>query len=320
MKKLVIKCAALLLLAGAILYLGGAAYKQTNTYRNLERTEGTEEYHEMPEVLDIAIFGASHGREDFKEAPEGMVMFNFALSSQTPQYDAAMLRQYQDRLRPGALVVLTVSPMYPFYVQPESNFTQLQPRYYRLLSLENIVDADLSYWLRLRFSPLLTEDVSKIAAAFLKPPELVLTTDQLSGTRQLPLEDIPAEKARIHRNHIAPEITSFPEENPVMANGYREMLALCREKGWQAVLVTPPYLKVYLDCFDEYDSAFFSDLGQFMDRLCREYDVEWLDYSHDPAFAERYDLYRDIDHLNLVGAAEFNKQFFSDVQALGLLA
>lgn len=318
MKKLIFKCTLLLFIVGTILYLGGAVYKRTSTYVNLERTEGTDIFRAMPDSIDIAVFGASHGREDFRYPPEGCTMFNFALSSQNPYYDLRLMREYQDHIRPGALVVLTVSPMYPFSIQPEDSFTRLQPRYYRILSPENIVDLDLWYWLRVRFSPLLTEDFTKISKAFFDPPDLVLTMEQSAGQRQLLPEDIPGEKERIHRDHIAPGITSFPEESPVMANAYREMLSLCREKGWQAVLVTPPYSKDYLDCYTEYDPSFFSGLNQFMDRLCREYGADWLDYSRDPGFAEHYDLFKDIDHLNLEGAAAFDRRFFADIQSLGL--
>lgn len=317
MKKLLFKCALLTLLVGTLLYGGSAAYRRTTAYLNLERTENTEKFRDMPESIDIAVFGASHGMADFKKAPEMAVMFNFALSSQTPVYDLHLMRQYQDRIRPGALVVLTVSPLHPFYLQSEDTFSKLQPRYYRILSPRNIVDVDLWYFLRIRYLPLLAMDVSQIAAAFFKPPEPVLTSEQQSGDQQLDPEEIPAEKERIHRDHIAPEITIFPEESPSMANAYREMLALCRERGWRAVLVTPPYPAAYLDCYTEYDPAFFSTLNRWMDELCRTYGVEWLDYSHDPTFAERYDLYKDIDHLNLEGAAVFNRQFFADVQSLG---
>lgn len=99
-----------------------------------------------------------------------------------------------------------------------------------------------------------------------------------------------------------------------MANAYREMLTLCQERDWCVVLVTLRYLAVYRDCFTEYDPTFFSTLNRWMDELCRTYGAEWLDYSHDPDFAERYDLYKDIDHLNLEGAAVFNRQFIADVR------
>ena len=318
MKKLLFKCALLALLVGTILYGGGVAYKQTNAYRNLERTEETDKFHELPNQVDIAVVGSSHGRDSFKCPPEGAVMFNFSMSSQTPQYDLAMLRQFQDQIKPGALVVMTVSPMYPFFVQPEDDFTRRQPRYYRILSPENIVDVDLWYWLRIRYSPLLAVDLPQIAEAFFKSPDPILTVDQKYGTLEFSPEDVPKEQERILRDHIAADITSFPEESHVMMNAYREMLKLCQENDWQAVLVTPPYLTDYVSCYDQYNPHFFAVLARLMDGLCQTYGVEWLDYSHDPVFAERYDLYKNIDHLNLKGAAVFNRQFFADVQSLGL--
>lgn len=141
MKKLLFKCALLALLVGAVLYGGGAAYKQTNAYRNLERTEETEKFYELPDQVDIAVVGPSHGRDAFHYPPEGMVLFNFSMSSQTPQYDLAMLRQFQDRIRPGGLIILTVSYLSPYWTDTEKQFQDKQPRYYRVLSPENIVDA-----------------------------------------------------------------------------------------------------------------------------------------------------------------------------------
>ena len=319
MKKLILKCVLPLLFVGILLHLGGEAYKRTIAYQNLERKEQTEVFRDMPEQIDVAVFGASHGREDFKTAPEGSVMFNFALSSQTPEYDLRLMREYQDRIRPGALVVITASPLYPFYLQREEDFDKLQPRYYRILPPWDMVDPDWGYALRLRISPLLTEDYTKIANAFLHPEELVPTTDERRGGLRLQPEDLPAEKERIHKNHIAPDITSFPEESPAMADAYREMLALCREKGWRAVLATPPYTSEYLECFEEYSPEFFRVLDGFLDALSEEYGAARLDYSRDAAFSNRYELFKDIDHLNLEGAALFNGRFFEDVRALGLL-
>ena len=71
MRKLILKCALLLLILGGLLYAGGEAYKQTNTWKNLEREDGTDIFRDLPETVDIAVFGASHGREDFKFPPEG---------------------------------------------------------------------------------------------------------------------------------------------------------------------------------------------------------------------------------------------------------
>ncbi len=77
MKKLVFKCALLLSIVGLFLSLGGAAYKRTNTYKNLDVDEGTDVFYDMPESIDIAVFGPSHGREDIRFPPEGFFFLQF---------------------------------------------------------------------------------------------------------------------------------------------------------------------------------------------------------------------------------------------------
>lgn len=314
MKKLLFKCALLALLVGAVLYGGGAAYKRTNVYRNLERTEDTEKFRDMPESIDIAVFGASHGAADFKETPEGAVMFNFALSSQTPQYDLAVLRQFQDRVSPGGLVILTVSYLSPYWTDTEKQFQEKQPRYYRVLSPGNIVNVDRGrYWLE-RLSPLLTLEPKDLVSAFLVRPELIPTSDERSGHTQLSAEKLADEQNRIQRYHWPSISPVYPDVNPVMWAAFHDLLDLCQEKSWNAVLVTPPYLEDYSACFPE---GFYESFLLRMEALSREYGVPYLDYSHDPSFAMRYDLYKDIDHLNLEGAAVFDARFFADLQALG---
>lgn len=99
----------------------------------------------------------------------------------------------------------------------------------------------------------------------------------------------------------------------MMWDAYHDMLDLCREKGWNAVLVTPPYPVEYSACFPD---GFYESFLLQVEALSREYGVPYLDYSHEPAFTERYDLFKNIDHLNLDGAALFDGEFFDDIGAL----
>ena len=72
------KCALAVAIAAVILYLGGAAYRQTDTYRNREVTEETAHYAQLPDLIGTAVFGSSHGRDAFRawEGTEGF--FNFS--------------------------------------------------------------------------------------------------------------------------------------------------------------------------------------------------------------------------------------------------
>ena len=66
------------------------------------------------------------------------------------------------------------------------------------------------------------------------------TLEEKMHTASLEEEKIPEEQERIRRNHLSSIQRSFPEVNATMWEAYHEMLELCRDKGWNAVLVVPP--------------------------------------------------------------------------------
>lgn len=315
MKKLMFKCILLLLLVGSVLHVLSEAYRHTNVYWNQRCKDDTTAYLDMPGKTDIAVLGASQAREAFKYPPEESSFFNFAISAQTPQYDAALLRQYQDRIRPGALVVLTLCYISPYWVDEDAVFQGKQARYYQILHPWNIVDVDWAAYFQRRIFPILSLEPDALAEAFFQDPERTALYDEETGHNQLPVPDPAAEPAAqaMHWSMIEP---LYPEVNPVMWDAYHEMLDRCREQGWNAVLLTPPYLSDYNAGFPD---GFYEMFTSRVNELAAEYGIPFLDYSHDPAYAKRYDLFRDgTGHLNLEGAAKFNEQFFSDVQALGL--
>lgn len=315
MKRFLAKCLLLALLVGGVLYLGGAAYRQTSAYENLERNDNTQGFSQMPDKIDLAILGASHGMTDFQVFPEGWNGFNFALSSQTPQYDWMMLRQYGDRLSNGAVVVLTVSYLSPFWNDTPEQFQAKQERYYRLLDPWNIVDVDLTHWGLQRLSPLLVNNPSAIAAAFLDPEPLQSTLEERLRTITLEEGQIPQEQERIRRNHLSCIERSFPEVNDVMWGAYQKILEMCRDRGWNAVLVVPPYYQAYHACFPE---EFFLVFGERLESLSKTYGVPLLDYSHDTRFSPQIELFENIDHLNYAGAEAFDAVVWEDLAALGL--
>lgn len=72
-----------------------------------------------------------------------------------------MLRQYGDRLADGAVVVMTVSYLSPFWNDTPEQFQAKQERYYRVLDPWNIVGVDLAHWVLQRFSPLVVPPYSE---------------------------------------------------------------------------------------------------------------------------------------------------------------
>lgn len=314
MKRFLCRCAALFLVVAVLLWVGGLAYKQTTTYKNLDRTEETEKYHAMPDGITFAVFGASHGRDAFQAADyPDETFFNFSMSSQTPLYDLMQLRQFRGHLTPGATVVVTVSYMSPFWTESEDSFSDKQERYYRILSPQNIVDCDVGHWVLVRWSPLLTNDCTDVLSAFIHPPELRADTNTLYGQQVLSPQDIAGEQQRIQKDHLTAVEPAMPDGNPVMLDALREIAALCRENAWNAVFVTPPYPDVYTQCYSTEILGCFQDL---MTSLSAQTGVPWLDYSRDADFSGQYSYFKNIDHLNLSGAKVFSQALQEDLAAL----
>lgn len=311
MRRFLRNCTALLLAVAALLWLGGAAYRQTTAYRNLERTEETEKYRDMPKEITFAAFGSSHGRDAFRTEDYGEGFFNFSMSAQTPQYDLMQLREFSERMAPDATVVLTVSYISPFWTDTEEQFAAKQGRYYRILSPRNIVDCDEGRWLLERFSPVLTAESSTVLSAFLRPPEPMNATDEPKLTE----EGIIEEKERIRRNHVRQHIAAIPDGNPVMLDAYREIFSLCEKNGWNAVLVTPPYPAVYTECFP---SEMLERFRAIVEALSEESSVPWLNYAQDGEFTENFAYFKNIDHLNSVGAHIFSLRVQEELAKLGL--
>lgn len=313
MDKFLFRVAVLLLILVLIFGLMGVAYRQTTNYQNLERAEETEKFRSMPAAIDFAVFGSSHGRNAFQYAPEGSSFFNFSMSSQTPEYDLRLMREFQEQIQPGALVVITVGQASPFWTDNTENFEDKQGRYYRILSPKNIVNVALGRYYLQRFSPLLGIEVSDIMDAFLRPEVLQDTiTEQIEQTSLAELS-IHSEQERIRQNHLSIIEPAYPQGNTVMLSAMEEMLQLCRERQWNAVLVTPPLSQAYHDCFTE---EMKETAATFLQDLSETYDVPWLDYSRDEMFLQNYELFRDIDHLNLTGSALFEEKFMADVAEL----
>ena len=307
MKKLAGKCLCMVTALAVLLYLLGVVYRVSGAERRIWKADETENFHPVPEGIDVAVFGASHAELDMRSGPEGHTFFNFALSAQEPKYDLAMMHQFEDHIKENAVVILTISYTTPYWNETEKQFQEKQGRYYRLLDAENIVDVDLAqYYLQKLFPVLGVESASLISKIVLPMKE--------NEERTFDKSQLTAERERIAKNHLTIIESAFP--HTVTFGEYEEMLSLCEGNNWKAVLITPPYNVYYNDCFPpDFYPAFYEAVNDF----AKEHGILYFDYSHDEEFAMAVEKYRDIDHLNAAGAAEFEKRLYADLQEAGLL-
>ena len=138
----------------------------------------------IPDDIQIANVGSSHGQCDFNweslTEERGISTFNFALTSQSYEYDYALINMHQDDFQEGSLLFIPVS--YFSFNREATNPDDIEAisvRYYRLLSPR--YNPDYSFYkdlVTVRF-PVLSagEDIFEL----LKPPVIF---PSLSENRQ----------------------------------------------------------------------------------------------------------------------------------------
>lgn len=270
---------------------------------------------EVPTGIQVCNFGSSHAYYGFNyEAfDENLVCFNFALPSQSLSYDARILRNYADRLAPGATVLIAVS-YNSFFGGKETDsadFYAKNKRYYHFLSPENIKEYDADTAFFVKYLPSLTVNSVKLANTLLGR-HLVPVFWQ--GTTSAEAAAKHAQKR--YMDHIAANVGPKGERivNREEIQAVTDMILLCREYGARPVLVTMPYLVEYPAAVREHDAAFFDDFEEIMEEIIRETGVTWLDHQDDTRFSNRYDWFFNSDHLNREGAAVFTAIVLLDAE------
>lgn len=306
MKKLAEKCLFMVVALAVLLFLFCEIYRCSGTERKTWILDGTEKFHPVPNSVNVAVFGASHGATDLRTGPEGYDFFNFAIGSQSPWYDLALMHQYEENMEENTLVVLTVTYLSPYWNETETEFKEKQGRYYRLLDPENIIDVDLVQYYLFKLFPVLGVEPIPLINRFLLPIKKTEPT--------LSLDEVEKGKKERGFQHWSNIKRVFPKA--AAWDIYEEIFSHCEENHWRVVLVTPPYTEYYNECFPaEFYSAFFDTVN----RLAEEHGVLYFDYSHEEKFATATQWYRDLDHLNAEGAKVFEAQFYGDLKAAGLL-
>jgi len=82
-----------------------------------------------------------------------------------------------------------------------------------------------------------------------------------------------------------------------------------RQRGIRTVFFTPPYPKMYTDCFRSCLPETLATMKSRMRRLQQTENIEYYDLSQDDEFVTERRLFKDSDHLNGCGARIFSMRF-----------
>jgi len=102
-------------------------------------------------------------------------------------------------------------------------------------------------------------------------------------------------------------------KNPALAEeNYANVVAIQQlglSLGRRVVFFTPPYLQAYSDHYRAQDGETLAAMRALVERLVREEDLEYYDFSQSPHFTHAPELYKDSDHLNACGMQQFSRLF-----------
>ena len=260
--------------------------------------------------IHIGNLGSSHGAYDFlynDATSHGYVCFNFANTSQSYDYDYAILKEYGQYMEPDSVLFIPVSYFsFNNEVVNSKEAEAMKVRYYRFLSPKNIPDYDPYVDLVTHRLPILSagEDILKLF-----PKLHTALTAQAAGDGVDEAVFAEWARARYSRHFDNKKEYFLPERIQELY----DIITYCQEHDITPVLITTPFSKPYLDLIS---SEFLEKFQATTEKIASDTGVSYYDYSRDERFYANLEHFSDADHLNEDGASFFMSILWDEVAEL----
>ncbi|WP_226671321.1 hypothetical protein [Metabacillus litoralis] len=255
-----------------------------------------------PYPVDIINVGASHSMYGYYFKPTGLSHLDLALPAQTIQYDYKLLREYGEYLKPGGVVIVSVSQI---------TFTNSEVynigNYYNILDHTDIEPFQLmDYYSYLYLPGTNRGSLNSAISGKLK---------NFRWNAHKPWANNGKNYSRRKYERVDAEYKEAVESNSIERNvkQLKEIVDYCNEKGYQVILTMEPVHQSYQEYFNE----------EVMNRLVFQYlkalnlDVQFLNYMSDPRFIDNKEYFIDPDHLNSKGRKLYSWIVYKDLKKLG---
>lgn len=307
--RFVLKC--ILIPAAAVLIIGilNKPYKEIDRqkYQDVVKFELLgRDYWE----IHVANMGSSHGAYDFVYndiTARGYICFNFANTSQSYNYDYALLKAYGQYMETNSVLFIPVSYFsFNNEVVNEAEAEAMSLRYYHFLPAEFIPDYDPYVDLITNRLPILSagEDILKLFPN-INPALVAHAAD--TGTDVA--EFARRAQERYSRHFDNKEAYFLPERIEELY----AIITYCNEHAITPVLITTPFSKYYTDLVP---ADFLQEFHETVATIAAKTGTRYYDYSHDSRFRDNLDYFSDSDHLNDAGAAYFTGLLWDEVEEL----
>lgn len=307
--RFVLKCILIPAAAVLIIYALNKPYKKIDAEKYMDVIKFDVLRH-SDEVIQIANVGSSHGAYNFLYddiSSKGYSCFNFANASQSYDYDLAVLKEFQDHMQEGSVLIIPISYFsFNNEVINSKEAEAMSVRYYHFLSPENIPDYDLYVDIVTHKLPILSagEDILELL------PDLntVLTAHAANNGID------EGEIARLAQERFSRHFENKEEYfMPERIEELYEIIDFCKERNVTPVLITTPFTKYYIDLVpQDFLEKFYATINQVAD----DTNVNYYDYSRDARFYDNPEPFSDSDHLTEDGALYFTNILWDEVTEL----
>ena len=233
--------------------------------------------------VHIGNLGSSHGAYDFVYddiMSRGYVCFNFANTSQSFNYDYAILQQFGQYMVDGSVLFIPVSYFsFNNEVVNRSEAEAMSVRYYHFLSPENIPDYDPYVDIITNRLPILSagEDILKLF------PNLSPVLTAHAANEGIDVEEFARRAGERYSRHFD------NKEEYFMPERIEELYAIinyCKEHQITPVLITTPFSQYYTE---QVSQEFLQQFNDTVTKIASDTGVNYYDYSHDVRFHTNLD-------------------------------
>lgn len=304
-----LKCILIPAAAVLIIYLLNKPYKEIDAQKYLDLTKFDTLGREYWEI-NIANLGSSHGAYDFVYTDiqnAGYICFNFANTSQSYNYDYAIMKEYGQYMTAGSVLFIPVSYFsFNNEVINDQEKEALSVRYYHCLSPENIPDYDPYIDLVTSKMPILSagQDIMKLF------PDLNTALTAHASSDGIDVEEFARRAQERYSRHFDNKEEYFLPER------VEELYAIinyCKENQITPVLVTTPFSQYYTEHIPQ---DFLQEFNDTVAKIASDTGVNYYDYSHDERFWANLEYFSDSDHLNDAGALYFTDILWQEVEEM----
>ncbi len=304
-----LKCILIPAAAVFVIYCLNKPYKPINDQKYLDVAKFSSLGIQYTQV-QVGNLGSSHGAYNFDYTPlteRGFSCFNFANTSQSFNYDYAVLKEFGSYMTPGSVLFIPVS--YFSFNNEVTNAEEAEAmsvRYYHCLSPKNIPDYDPFIDIITNRLPILSagEDIVKLF------PNLQLSIIALAAENEVDTAVFAARAQERYSRHFDNKEEYFlPERIEDLYN----IINYCKEHDITPVLVTTPFSKYYRDLVAD---EFLNEFEETVTKIANDTGVNYYDYSYDARFRGNLTYFMDADHLNTEGAVYFMQILMEEVPEL----